>query len=449
MFNFGLRRRWFTKNSIGAMKDWVEINRESKDESYCLVEPYKSSAYGEGYLISSAKREGISCASVLYDHLGRPDNLIYCSLEDENTLWFVIAKDGIIYGDHVLKLNSADDDLQEHLRNMLTQDLERFITVDNVSDLSVTIVCNDAKMSDDLSQVVLFGLFLFQTPYKVEVLTSDFDIRAFAQADSLSKTYGLHLSVNTKYPINSRVYKAGALVFFIFLLLACISFWPETKPKTKSTVKPTVIVDRFKNLKKLLTSGDQGVGIKQRFGFIVDELNAARHIEGYDLTAYQANKDASSITLKRDYGNIDAVRRMLPENVFYYQKTSGGLTAVRVTPKFPIFHTPVRANTFAEAAWIESALRYAWPDHIGEFKVKAAVKTKKGSNYTAQDYSFAFEGFFLEDLESMSSLFVGRSASFEEINFTVDLEQKSYSGVFKFKIIGVPDEHFGINKRKK
>jgi hypothetical protein len=449
MFNYGLRRRWFPRNAIGDMKNWVEDNRESRDESYCLLEPTKSTTFGEGVLITSDNSEGLSSASVLYNYLGKPPNLIYCSLQDENTVWFVIAKDGIIYGDHIIKLNIPDESSQMHMINMLIQDIERFGSLSTENDMFVTIVCNDAKQNNDASKVVLLGKFEFETLYKVDLLNSDFNIKSLVQEESLSKEFGLELSISAKFPINGLVVKSSLASFGIVALWIFISLLPEKEaPVTTQKYIPPVVVDTFKNLKKLLTEGEEGVGIKQRFGFIVEELNAARNIDGYNIYKYTANQEASSISLYRDYGSIDAVKAKLPENIFYYQPTSGGLTAVRVTPKFPILKIAVRANSFAETAWIESALRYAWSDHIGEIKSKAAVKTKKGRNFTVHEYSIPFEGLYLEDFESMSSLFVGRSASFEALDFTVNEENKSYSGVFKFKIIGVPDEHFGIKKSK-
>jgi hypothetical protein len=450
MFNYGLRRRWFAKNAISQMKDWVEDNRESRDESYCLLEPTKSLLHGEGILISSGKTEGLSTASVLYKYLGSPTNLIYCSLQDENTAWFVIAKNGVIYGDHIIKLNIADEIAQQHMINMLIQDIERFSTLENISETVVTVVCNDVKQNPDQTNAVLVGMFQFDTPYQVDLFNSDFDIYSYAQENNLTKEFGLELSLRAKFPVNGMLVKAALYGVGLLILFIVISLLPEGKePKRVHKPRPPVVIDKFKNLKKLLTEGVEGVGIKQRFGFIVEELNAARNIDGYDITSYTANKEASSIKLKRDYGSIDDVKAKLPDNIFYYQPARGGVTLVRVTPTFPIFHTAVRANTFAEIAWIESALHYAWPDLIGEVKTKSAVKTAKGNNFTENEYTFPFDGFFLEDLESMSSLFVGRSASFEELNFTVDKDNRSYSGSLKIKIIGVPDEHFGIKKRQK
>jgi hypothetical protein len=431
------------------MKDWVEINRESRDESYCLIETVVSETFGEGVLITSSNKEGISSASVLYETLNRPSNLIYCNVEDENTVWFVIAKDGIVYGDHVIKLNMQDQESQQHFVNKLIQDIERLTISESLPD-SVTIVCNDVKQNEDSSNLVLVGMFKIETPYDVVLQNSDFDIHQIAQSKSLSKSYGLGLSISTKFPVNENIIKYAAGVLGIICLLIIFALLPEPeKPKAVKKVKPPVVVDTFKKLKVLLTAGEEAVGIKQRFGFIINELSAARGIEGYTIDEYTANQEASSITLKRSFGSIEAVKQKLPTNLFYYQPISGGITLVRVTPKFPVFRTAVRANTFAEEAWIESALNYAWPDNIGEIKSKPPVKNTKSGNYTIYEYNIPFSGLFLEDFESMSSLFVGRSASFEELTFTVDQDDSSYSGEFKIKIIGVPDEHFGIKKRKK
>jgi hypothetical protein len=430
------------------MKNWVEDNRESKDENYCLLEPVVSSAFGEGFLITSGERVGISAASVLYQHLGSPLNLIYCSLEDENTVWVVIAKDGIIYGDHLIPITSANNDALQHSVNKLIQNIERFNPSSMESDAEVTIVCNDVEQNDDGSSIALIGMFEFETPYDVEVKRTDFDINVLSKGKSFSKKYGLIMSSRTNFPVDERYYQAFGVVVAVFVAMFIIALMPEKlEPKENVKLPEAVVIDTFKGLKKLLTNGNKAVGIKQRFSFIVNELNAARHIEGYNISSYTANQEASSITLKRTFGSIDAVKAKLPESIFYYQPTSGGLSLYRVTPKFPVFKKAVRANTYGEEAWIESALLYAWPDHIGELKAKAPVKNKKGGKYTAYEYSIPFNELYLEDLENMSSLFVGRSASFEELNFTVDEENKSYSGELKIKIIGVPDESFGIKKR--
>lgn len=448
MFIFGLRHRWFPKNAIGSMKNWVEDNRESKEESYCLVEPAVSTTYGDGFLITSGESAGISAASVLYKHLGNPVNLIFCSLQDENTIWMVIAKDGILYGDHIIKIMSGNEDSQQQSITKLVQDIERFDARSMSSDGSVTIVCNDVIQSDDGNHIELVGEFRFKTPYTVDVKRTDFDINILSTEKSFSKNFGLILSSTTKFPVDERYIKALGIAATFLIGILLISLVPsKPEPIKVAKNKPPVVIDNFKGLKKLLTSGDKAVGIKQRFSFIVNELNAARNIEGYRISKYTANQEASSITLKRTFGSIEAVKAKLPESAFYYQPTGGGLSLYRVTPTFPVFKTAVRANTYAEEAWIESALLYAWPDHIGELKAKPPVKNKKGGKYTAYEYSIPFNEFYLEDLENMSSLFVGRSASFEELNFTVDDKDKSYSGELKIKIIGVPDESFGIKKR--
>lgn len=448
MFNYGLRHRWFPQTAIGQLKDWVEENRENRDESYCLIESTTTTTYGKGFLVSSGQSDGFSAASILYKTLGYPKNMLYCSLESENTAWFVIAKDGILYGDHYIQINNNDIAKQQHAAAKLILDIERFTPQTMSDDDVLTIICNDTRQEDDGRTTVLLGMFKFDTHYSTKILTTDFDINSFALANELTKEFGLQLSSSIKYPVDVRFVKAGFGALAILVLVAVACFLPVTsKPPAVIKEKPPVVVDTFKSLKKLLTSGEEAIGIKQRFGYIVEELNAARKIDGYNITHYSANKEASSITLNRTFGNIDSVKARLPESAFYYQPISGGLKLVRITPTFPVFNTAVRANTYAEEAWIESAVRFAWAEHIGEIKAKAPVKDRKTDKFISYEYTIPFKGLYLEDLDSLSSLFVGRSASFEELEFTVSPDDKAYSGQLKIQIIGVPDEHFGIKKR--
>ena len=114
-----------------------------------------------------------------------------------------------------------------------------------------------------------------------------------------------------------------------------------------------------------------------------------------------------------------------------------GVKVGRKIPSFPILSTPVRANHLKEISWLSDAISWVWAD----IEVKSGVAIKEDLNlpHIISNHEVVFNSLYYQDLDSLSSLFVGRSAGFKKLTFTVNQNSKEIEGSFEFQVIGVKE----------
>ena len=432
---YGLLRKSFPLNANGNIKNWIDECKEHSSTYFGLVETLDSS---NGLLVTLATSDGNALASMLYVAIGKPGNLIYVQKLSDEKVWLVFAHQGIIRGDYLLSINTLDSESQQYIRASIIQDVERFIG----DDEEVNIYCSEVVENDD--DLELLGLFKVQNISKYQVFEPNFDPDIYLSQDD-SYSAKLMPTSELNFPIDTRIVRVGIGFVSILFIALMVSLLPESEPDPVPYVEqPPIIVDRFSHLTKVLTI--DAIGIKQRFIFIVQDLFLAKQVKGWVVKAYTAEGDISALILNRRHGNIDDVIKVFPKSHYQYTQTVGGVKLLRQVDSYPVLHKSVRANIQAESVWLKEAIEWVWADRV-EISYAEPVKSNKKHNFVESASTVSFEGFFLEDLDSLSSIYTGRSVSFNEIVITANEDGNMFSGEFKSTIIGVTNEYYGIKKR--
>jgi len=455
---YGLKRRWFGHDT-GQIKKWVVLNQESTLAKFSCISN-EDSSFGRGYSVVLSLDAGKSMADILYDFYDRPENMIYINRINTGQVWFVFASNGVLYSDYLISPEKLAQEYSQPIRNELDQEFSRYNYLSPSSE--VVVICNDVTSNDN--KLIFFANEdskedkSLRLEFKAKFITKSSvlpEMEQITRSVSINK-YDLIDINKIRYPVNAKLLKR--IIGGAGVLLALVGFQSINMEDNVEVIDlaslPPIVTDTFKPLKDIL-SGQQalddnnrnyqeGVAIKQRFIYIIQDLILIRKLKGWRLSKYQAGRDFSSFTLEKTYGDIESVKEMFPSSVFYIQSTLGGFTIARNVHVFPIFNVPVRANYNKEMVWLGNAINWVWP----ETKIINAepIKVDANQKHIESTSTVKFNKFYIEDFDSLSSLFVGRSAGFDAFEIEEIPDRKAYKGFLNYKIYGVRGEFDGMVK---
>ena len=426
-YEFNLKRQWFSRERLKDIKHWVDYLGENAYAHAAIFQ--KETLHGNGYLVSLSQSDGVAAAEAVYESLGSPEYLIYVNKIYEDKVWFIFAFEGVLYGDYLVNVESFEKKAQQGGILKIIQEIERFKN----KDITVKVYCEDAIYEEHSNSLLFFsGLLSLPVSFQVELIKEAVSLSELATEDfALAPVHSLNYPKDWK----KRGYIAGGLAVFIAINALLTIEFKEEAPKVDPRALEPIVIDKYKELKRYLT--EDGQGIKQRFAFIVQEIIASNKIEGWELTRYDAEGDINSFYMKRTFGDATNINAAFPDSVFYKEFTPGGVKVGRKIPSYPILNPPVRANHSKEISWLSDAIEWVWRDV--EVKSGVAIKEELNVPHIISNHEVVFSSLFYQDLDSLSSLFVGRSAGFKKLTFTVNHDSNEIEGSFEFQVIGVKE----------
>jgi len=455
---YGLKRRWFGSQP-SQIKEWIKTDYEEGRADYAVVSKV-TSTYGTGYTAALSLESGYSMADILYEYYGRPANMIYINRISTGKVWFVFACSGVLYSDYLISLEKLSLESASSIRNQLTQEIDRFNFLPSSSD--VLVISDDVTANDQ-------ELIFFANESDIDGKEPRLEIKSkftilkdvLPDLEKISKTvksnqFELIEISKIRYPVNPDLIKkvlSAVGIIACLIVLKNINFEKEPDKIDLSSLPP-IVIDTFKPLKGILTgevaldnqgrSIQEGVAVKQRFVYIIQDLMLIKKLKGWKLSKYQAGRDFSTFTIENTYGSIESVKSTFPPHIFYIKPTLGGFNIARNVQVFPILNEPVRANYNKEMVWLGKAISWVWPEV--DIKNSEPVKNDANQKHIESLSTVAFNKFYIEDFDSLSSIFVGRSAGFDTFEIEEISDRKAYKGFLNYKIYGVRGEFDGMVK---